>query len=113
MDLLVCCGRLASNWIPRDVYLAERLGECVVWAGRYPIPWNAAGLSPRQTPQGEIAAPGVFHPDRDPARASAIWDRLENSLIQEWQPRAPIKAAAWHAVKTGELPGLKHQGLSG
>lgn len=95
-----------------DIYLAERLGESVVWAGRYPIPWNASGMAPRQTPQGDMAAPGDFHPDRDPSRATVIWERLENALIREWQERAPLKAAAWHAIKTGELPGLPGIGMS-
>jgi hypothetical protein len=92
-----------------DAYLAERLGQSVVWAGRYPVPKKAEQMAPHRTPQGELASPGDFHPDRDPSRIARIWDRLKAMLIGEWVRNRPMVAAAWHAIETGELPGLGGQ----
>jgi hypothetical protein len=86
-----------------DRYLAERLGELVIWAGRYPIPKRVEQMMPRPTPEGEFASVGNFQPDQDPPRIDVLWERLKTSLMQEWQTNRPEMARAWRVIESGDL----------
>jgi hypothetical protein len=110
-ELPLLLKKVGVNLDEEETYLAERLGESVVWAGRYPIPRRAESFAPRLTPQGELASPGDFRPETDPSRIEAIWERLKSILFGEWWQRHPETALASRVIETGDLS-LLTQGQS-
>lgn len=91
-DLLELIEKVGLELSMEDRDLLRRLGECVLWAGRYPVPKNEEGRKPRLIPGKGRLSPGTVLLDEEEGRMTDIWNRLEEVISSD--PRCP-KYRSW------------------
>lgn len=90
-NLLALFDKVGLDLSTEDRDLLCRLGECVLWAGRYPVPKSEDGQLPRMLPGKGLVKPGTVLLDEED-RMAELWRKLDEVI--ESDPRCP-KYRAW------------------
>lgn len=90
-NLLALFDKVGLDLSTEDRDLLCRLGECVLWAGRYPVPKGEAGRSPRLLPGKGWFKPGTVLLDEE-NRMAELWKKLDETIASD--PSCP-KYRGW------------------
>jgi hypothetical protein len=91
-DLLALFNKVGLELSAEDRDLLRRLGECVLWAGRYPVPKSEDGRTRRPIPgRRGLFEPGTVLPEEE-VRITDLWEKLNKVIASD--PRCP-KYRSW------------------
>jgi len=96
-DLLALFDKVGLELSAEDRDLLRRLGECVLWAGRYPVPKREEGKAPRLIPGKGWLEPGTVWLDEE-GRMTDLWKKLDEVIASD--PRCP-KYSSWSPEDEG------------
>jgi hypothetical protein len=96
-NLLALFEKVGLELSAEDRDLLRRLGECVLWAGRYPVPKKEEDRTPRLVPGKGWLEPGTVWLDEED-RMTDLWKKLSEVIASD--PRCP-KYRSWSPEDEG------------